>query len=208
MKKIITSILLAFALVPVQGQNTTININGGKIDVHSDEYNPLVILNGELLPPDSVKWDELYEYLCNRQLSIKDGNIYLDENAKKRFSEKYGKNADHGVIDVTAIPDTLCDEYVCKHPEMKAKLRRVEGVALDESTGKPIKNVHVWVYEGGGNGTMTDDKGHFVLWMKNKDNKIAVSRKGYGDIRGIQPTDETLTIRMKQKDESKVIRVR
>lgn len=208
MKKIITSILFAFALVSVQGQNTTININGGKIDVHSDAYNPLVILNGELLPPDSVKWDELYEYLCNRQLSIKDGNIYLDENAKKRFSEKYGKNADHGVIDVTVIPDTLCDEYVCKHPEMKAKLRRVEGVALDESTGKPITNVYVWVYEGGGNGTMTDDKGHFVLWMKNKDNKIAVNRKGYCDIRGIQPTDEMLTIRMKQKDESKVIRVR
>lgn len=143
MKNLITSILLAFALVPVQGQNTTININGGKIDVHSDAYNPLVIVNGELLLPDSVKWDGIYKYLYNRQLSIKDISIYKDENAKKRISEKYGKNADCGVIDVTAIPDTLCDEYVCKHPEMKAKLRRVEGVALDESTGKPITNVYV-----------------------------------------------------------------
>ena len=207
MKKLITSILLAFALVPVQGQNTTININGGKIDVHSDAYNPLVIVNGELLP-DSVGADGVYKYLYNRQLSIKDGNIYLDENAKKRFSEKYGKNADYGVIDMTAVPDTLCDEYVCKHPEMKTKLRRVEGVALDESTGKPITNVYVGVYERWGNGTITDDKGHFILWMKNKDSKISANRKGYWDVRGIQPTDEMLTIRMKQQDESKVIRVR
>lgn len=152
----------------------------------------LIVVNGIPIPsykfrPNGVA---IYLYKQHQLLSDSDEDIeerisravyrpYGDseEERKRRCFETYGERAKYGVMEVTTVPDTYCDDYISKHPESKNERHHIEGYVYDEDN-KPLADS--WVYiRGKGIGAATDSIGYFSIWLPKTDVELKASHVGY-----------------------------
>lgn len=158
----------------------------------------LVVVNGEPImfahSKLSLHQSKIYQYLSNRQQLVNSIYVYKDEDAKRPYVEKYGDLAKYGVIVITTVPDTLCDAYVQRHPELKKKRHHIEGFVNDENNN-PLADTWVEIKDKG-IGTATDSTGYFSIWLPQTDVELMANQIGYVPcvIKSIKPM---LTIRMK-----------
>ena len=80
---------------------------------------------------------------------------------------------------------------------VRGALSQVTGVVVDSRTHEPLDYVNVY-YEGRNIGTMTDEKGHFMLVEDSLSKELTVSTMGY----------ETQIIRLPQSKKSLLIKLR
>ena len=134
----------------------------------------LIVVNGTPLPDSlyntSTAWTRLTLDLYRKGQFIDGIRVYKDENNIKQYGER-GKN---GVIAITTAPDTLCDAYISKHPELKQNRRRVEGYVMNEK-GEPLADAWVGTLAG----AATNSKGHFVLWLPLDQKELLATCTGY-----------------------------
>lgn len=81
-------------------------------------------------------------YFYRRHQIVKSISFHYDEEEKREFAERYGITAKDLVMEFKTVPDTLCDTYVRRHPELMQTRRYVEGYVLDED-GEPLANA--WI---------------------------------------------------------------
>ena len=166
----------------------------------------LILVNGTPLP-DSLgnsinAFSRLPVYLYKQGLFIDSVMVYKDEQAKKRF----GNRAKNGVVALTTTPDTLCNAYVSKHPELMQVRHFVEGYVLNEDD-EPIGDA--WVGITPIVGAATDSTGHFALWLPLKDHELLATCTGYDRSRKqIGQTDTTLTFRLRRLTKLNDVKVR
>lgn len=86
--------------------------------------------------------------------------------------------------------------YATDCPEILTNRRCITGIVEDEN-GAPMAGVEISPYGGNYEGVKTDSTGRFELWLPYQDVKAFASKVGY-KIRGIEPTDSAVTIRMKE----------
>lgn len=86
--------------------------------------------------------------------------------------------------------------YATDCPEILTNRRCITGIVEDEN-GAPMAGVEISPYGGNHEGVKTDSTGRFELWLPYQDVKAFASKVGY-KIRGIEPTDSAVTIRMKE----------
>ena len=86
--------------------------------------------------------------------------------------------------------------YATDCPEILTNRRRISGIVEDEN-GAPMSGVKISPYGYMNEGVKTDRTGRFELWLPYQDVKAFASKVGY-KIRGIEPTDSAVTIRMKE----------
>lgn len=169
----------------------------------------LIVVNGTPIPlyKFNRKWIAPYLYKQHQLLSDSDINVEerisralwrpyesSEEERKRRCFEIYGERAKYGVLEVTTVPDTYCDDYINKHPELKKERHHIEGYVYDEDN-KPLADA--WVYiRGKGIGAATDSIGYFSLWLPQTDVELKASHIGYVScvVRIVEPM---LTIRLK-----------
>ena len=152
------------------GSGTTMRLRGTG-DGPSDKDridSTLILVNGEPLP-DSLKqrimgndMDDIDTYMPRyfSQQGLMIDSVYVHKDSY--YTEKYGGRAKYGVIEITTVPDTYSDAYVCKHPKLKKKYHRVEGYMFDNN-GKPLTEAYVHVERDFFIGAATDSTGHFRL---------------------------------------------
>ena len=151
----------------------------------------LIVVNGTPIPLYKFKPNGVTPYLYKRHqlLSDSDWNVEerisravyqpyggSEEERKRRCFEIYGDRAKYGVIEVTTVPDTYCDDYISKHPELKKERHHIEGYVYDEDN-KPLADAWVNV-RGKGIGAATDSKGYFSLWLPQTDVELMASHMG------------------------------
>lgn len=152
----------------------------------------LIVVNGTPIPLYKFKPNGVAPYLYKQHqlLSDSDWNVEerisravyqpyggSEEERKRRCFEIYGDRAKYGVIEVTTVPDTYCDDYISKHPELKKERHHIEGYVYDEDN-KPLADAWVNV-RGKGIGAATDSKGYFSLWLPQTDVELMASHMGY-----------------------------
>lgn len=86
--------------------------------------------------------------------------------------------------------------YATDCPEILSNRRCITGIVEDEN-GAPMAGVEISPYGYMNEGVKTDRTGRFELWLPYQDVKAFASKVGY-KIRGIEPTDSAVTIRMKE----------
>ena len=159
----------------------------------------LIVINGTPLADStgyvsSLDIDELV-YFNRRQQSIRSVSFIREEEPKRAYEERYGIKIKDVVVEYNTEPDTHCDAYVRKHPELMQSHRYVEGDVLDEDD-KPLADV--WVYVEGksrmGDGVATDSTGHFAFWISPTDTMLTAS-KGLNWVNKIPINDTPITIR-------------
>ena len=152
----------------------------------------LIVVNGTPIPLYRFKPNGVAPYLYKQHQLLSDSDINVEERIsrgvyqpyggseeerKRRCFETYGERAKSGVLDVTAVPDTYCDDYISKHPELKKERQHIEGYVYDEDN-KPL--TEAWVYiRGKGIGAATDSIGYFSLWLPQTDVELMASHMGY-----------------------------
>ncbi|MBR6128774.1 MAG: hypothetical protein IKQ07_03980 [Bacteroidaceae bacterium] len=162
----------------------------------------LILINGEPLPehlkqevlgnnPDDLD-THMPRYFSQQGLLI--DSVYVHKDSK--FTEKYGGLAKYGVIEITTVPDTYSDAYVCKHPKLKKKYHRVEGYMFDNN-GKPLTEAYVHVERDFFIGAATDSTGHFVFWVPRKDVTLRAEQPGYKSFE-FSPSDKTLVMHLEK----------
>jgi hypothetical protein len=179
----------------------------------------LIVVNGTPIPLYKFKPNGVTPYLYKRHqlLSDSDWNVEerisravyqpyggSEEERKRRCFEIYGDRAKYGVIEVTTVPDTYCDDYISKHPELKKERHHNEGYVYDEDN-KPLADS--WVYvRGKGIGAATDSKGYFSLWLPQTDVELMAHHMGYVPcvIKTIKPM---LTIQLRSATKLREVKV-
>ena len=186
------------------GSGTTMRLRGtGSGPSDKDRIDStLILVNGEPLP-DSLKWQVFGEsiddvdtymprYFSKQGLMI--DSVYVHKDSY--YTEKYGGRAKYGVIEITTVPDTYSDAYVCKHPKLKKKYHRVEGYMFDNN-GKPLTEAYVHVERDFFIGAATDSTGHFVFWVPRKDVTLRAEQPGYKSFE-FYPSDLNLVIHLEK----------
>lgn len=179
----------------------------------------LIVVNGTPIPSYNFKPNGVAPYLYKQYQLLSDSDFYVEERIsravyqpyggsederKRRCYETYGERAKYGVIEVTAVPDTYCDNYIRKHPELKKERHHVEGYVYDEDD-KPLPDA--WVYiRGKGIGAATDSAGYFSIWLPQTDVELMASHMGYVPcvIKTIQPM---LNIRLRSATKLREVQV-
>ena len=169
----------------------------------------LIVVNGTPIPLYRFKPNGVAPYLYKQHQLLSDSDINVEERIsrgvyqpyggseeerKRRCFETYGERAKYGVLEVTTVPDTYCDDYISKHPELKKERQHIEGYVYDEDN-KPLTDS--WVYiRGKGIGAATDSKGYFSFWLPQTDVELMASHMGFVPcvIKTIKPM---LTIQLK-----------
>ena len=183
----------------------------------------LIVVNGS---PISGGWHtlaqhsglSLYLYKQHQLLSDSDLNaeerisrgVYTpyrgsEEERKRRCFEIYGDRAKYGVVEVTTVPDTYCDDYISKHPELKKERHHIEGFVYDENN-KPLADTWVHIKDKG-IGAATDSIGYFSIWLPQTDVELKVSHIGYVPcvVKTIKPM---LTIHLKSATTLREVKVK
>ena len=114
----------------------------------------------------------------------------INEEAKRRYLEWF---------DMANINDTLSDNYMNQHEELKANRYRISGIVLNEDK-EPLPHTMIDVVKEGNKiwGRETaDSTGHFAFWAPRKGVMIRFSYVGFYKVVEIKPTDKPLTICMK-----------
>ena len=186
------------------GSGTTMRLRGTG-DGPSDKDridSTLILVNGEPLP-DSLKqrimgndMDDIDTYMPRyfSQQGLMIDSVYVHKDSY--YTEKYGGRAKYGVIEITTVPDTYSDAYVCKHPKLKKKYHRVEGYMFDNN-GKPLTEAYVHVERDFFIGAATDSTGHFVFWVPKKDVTLCAEQAGYKSFK-FSPTDKNLVMHLEK----------
>ena len=186
------------------GSGTTMRLRGTG-DGPSDKDridSTLILVNGEPLP-DSLKqrimgndMDDIDTYMPRyfSQQGLMIDSVYVHKDCY--YTEKYGGRAKYGVIEITTVPDTYSDAYVCKHPKLKKKYHRVEGYMFDNN-GKPLTEAYVHVERDFFIGAATDSTGHFVFWVPKKDVTLCAEQAGYKSFK-FSPTDKNLVMHLEK----------
>ena len=172
----------------------------------------LIVVNGTPIPAYNFNRKGIAPYLYKQHQLLSDSDINIEERIsrasykpyesseeerKRRCFEIYGERAKYGVMEVTTVPDTYCDDYINKHPELKKERHHIEGYVYDEDN-HPLADA--WVYiRGKGIGAATDSIGYFSLWLPQTDIELKAIHIGYGyDVFSvIKTTDTTLTFRLR-----------
>lgn len=180
----------------------------------------LIVVNGTPIPLYRFKPNGVAPYLYKQHQLLSDSDINVEERIsrgvyqpyggseeerKRRCFEKYGERAKYGVLEVTAVPDTYCDDYISKHPELKKERQHIEGYVYDEEN-KPLADT--WVHiRGKGIGAATDSKGYFSIWLPQTDVELKASHIGYVTcvVKTIKPM---LTIQLKSATTLREVKVR
>ena len=151
----------------------------------------LIVVNGTPIPLYKFKPNGVAPYLYKLHQLLSDGDLNIEERIsrgvyqpyggseeerKRRCFETYGDRAKYGVLEVTTVPDTYCDDYISKHPELKKERHHIEGYVYDEDN-KPQEDAWVHV-RGKGIGAATDSKGYFSLWLPQTDVELMASHMG------------------------------
>ena len=169
----------------------------------------LIVVNGTPIPLYIFKPNGVAPYLYKQHQLLSDSDLNIeerisrtvyqpyggsDEERKRRCFETYGERAKYGVIEVTTIPDTYCDDYVSKHLELKKERYHIEGYVYDEDN-RPLADTWVHIKDKG-IGAATDSKGYFSIWLPQTDVELKASHMGYVScmIKTIKPM---LTIRLR-----------
>ena len=186
------------------GSGTTMRLRGTG-DGPSDKDridSTLILVNGEPLP-NSLKQqllgkslDDVDTYMPRyfSQQGLMIDSVYVHKDSE--FTTKYGGRAKYGVIEITTVPDTYSDAYVCKHPKLKKKYHRVEGYMFDNN-GKPLTEAYVHVERDFFIGAATDSTGHFVFWVPKKDVTLCAEQAGYKSFK-FSPTDKNLVMHLEK----------
>ncbi|MBQ6225127.1 MAG: Plug domain-containing protein [Bacteroidaceae bacterium] len=194
--------------LPHLGSGTLRLIGTGSRPSDKDRIDStLILVNGEPLPehlkqevlgnnPDDLD-THMPRYFSQQGLMI--DSVYVHKDSE--FTTKYGGRAKYGVIEITTVPDTYSDAYVCKHPKLKKKYQRVEGYVFDNN-GKPL--TEAWVHvkreravlkkhpELDLAGAATDSTGHYVLWLpKDADIMLCAEQAGYKSFE-FSPSDKDI----------------
>ena len=151
----------------------------------------LIVVNGTPIPLYKFKPNGVAPYLYKQHQLLSDSDLNVEERIsrgvyqpyggseeerKRRCFEIYGDRAKYGVIEVTTVPDTYCDDYISKHPELKKERHHIEGYVYDEDN-KPLADAWVNVRDKG-IGAATDSKGYFSLWLPQTDVELMASHMG------------------------------
>ena len=153
----------------------------------------LVVVNGTPIPLYKFNRKGIAPYLYKQHQLLSDSDLnveerigralYLqpyggsEEERKQRCFEIYGDRAKYGVIEVTTVPDTYCDDYISKHPELKKERHHIEGYVYDEDD-KPLADA--WVHiRGKGIGAATDSTGYFSIWLPQTNVELKANHIGY-----------------------------
>lgn len=173
----------------------------------------LIVWNGEVLNDSLDKFrtygtigNDEKVYFYHRHQIIKSISFHYNEEEKREFAERYGITAKDLVMEFKTVPDTLCDEYVRQHPELKQTRRYIEGYVLDED-GKPLADA--WIgWDTSFMGAATDSTGHFVMWLPRTVTRLNIELVGFHTIRHqIQPADTILDFHMKDATKIKDVKV-
>ena len=172
----------------------------------------LIVVNGTPIPLCIFNRKGIAPYLYKQHQLLSDSDINIEERIsralykpyesseeerKRRCFEIYGERAKYGVLEVNTVPDTYCDDYINKHPELKKERHHIEGYVYDEDN-QPLADA--WVYiRGKGIGAATDSIGYFSLWLPQTDVELKAIHIGYGyDVSSvIKTTDTTLTFHLR-----------
>jgi len=145
-------------------------------------------------------------YFYRRHQIIKSISFHYEEEEKREFAERYGITAKDLVMEFKTVPDTLCDEYVRQHPELKQTRRYIEGYVLGEND-QPLADTWIACDESI-MGAATDSTGHFLMWAPRTVTKLNIELVGFHTIRHqIQPADTILNFRMKDATKIKEVMV-
>ena len=153
--------------------------------------------------PDSLKrqvlgksLDDVDTYMPRyfSQQGLMIDSVYVHKDSY--YTEKYGGRAKYGVIEITTVPDTYSDAYVCKHPKLMKKYTKVEGYMFDNN-GKPLTEAYVHVERDFFIGAATDSTGHFVFWVPKKDVTLCAEQAGYKSFK-FSPTDKNLVMHLEK----------
>jgi hypothetical protein len=94
----------------------------------------LIVVNGTPIPACKFRPNGVAIYLYKQHQLLSDSDVNIEERfsravyqpyvgseeeRKRRCFEIYGERAKYGVLEVTTIPDTYCDDYINKHPKLK-----------------------------------------------------------------------------------------
>ena len=124
----------------------------------------------------------------------------INEEAKQRYLKRFGM-ADKN--------DTLSDNYMNQHEELKASRRRISGIVLDEN-GRPLDcaTIHIMQFQPEkkiwGVKT-TDSKGKFAFWIPREGVKLHLETFFHKTVE-LEPTDKPLTIRMRLSKDGKKLK--
>ena len=152
----------------------------------------LIVVNGTPIPLYKFNRKGIAPYLYKQHQLLSDSDLNVEERIgralyqpyggseeerKQRCFEIYGDRAKYGVIEVTTVPDTYCDDYISKHPELKKERHHIEGYVYDEDD-KPLADA--WVHiRGKGIGAATDSTGYFSIWLPQTNVELKANHIGY-----------------------------
>ena len=179
----------------------------------------LIVVNGTPIPSYIFNPTGIAQYLYKQHQLLSDSDLNVEERfsravyqpyggseeeRKRRCFETYGERAKYGVIEVTTVPDTYCDDYINKHPNLKEERQHIEGYVYDENN-KPLADTWVQIKDKG-IGAATDSTGHFILWLPQTDVELKASHIGYVScvVKTIKPM---LTIRLRSATKLREVKV-
>ena len=172
----------------------------------------LYIVNGVPQPKENNKWLDNRSYLNffkGQHLLVDSINRNINEEAKQRYLERFGMAAKYGGVEYFCMEDTLSDNYMNQHEELKASRRRISGIVLDEN-GRPLDcaTIHIMQFQPEkkiwGVKT-TDSKGKFAFWIPREGIKLHFETFFHKTVK-VEPTDKPLTIRMRLSKDGKKLK--
>lgn len=180
----------------------------------------LIVVNGTPIPLCKFNRKGIAPYLYKQHQLLSDSDLNVEERIsrgvyqpyggseeerKRRCFEIYGDRAKYGVIEVTTVPDTYCDAYISKHPELKKERHHIEGYVYDEDD-KPLADAWVHVRDKG-IGAATDSKGYFSLWLPQTDVELKASHIGGYVSCVIKTIKPMLTIQLRSATKLREVKV-
>ena len=170
----------------------------------------LYIVNGVPQPKENNKWlgkMSYLDYFKRQHLLVDSIKRNMNEEAKRRYLERFGLAAKHGVVEYFCVEDTLCDYYMNQHEELKASRRRVSGVVLDEND-EPLDHtmINIWHEKRVWGFETTDSLGNFTFWVPRTDVKMNFTKVGFYKAVVVEPSDTFQTIYLLPNDNLKSLR--
>lgn len=170
----------------------------------------LYIVNGVPQPKENNKWlgkMSYLDYFKRQHLLVDSIKRNMNEEAKRRYLERFGLAAKHGVVEYFCVEDTLCDYYMNQHEELKASRRRISGVVLDEND-EPLDHtmINIWHEKRVWGFETTDSLGNFTFWVPRTDVKLEFTYVGFYKAVVVEPSDTFLTIYLLPNDNLKSLR--
>lgn len=170
----------------------------------------LYIVNGVPQPKENNKWlgkMSYLDYFKRQHLLVDSIKRNMNEEAKRRYLEKFGEAAKHGVVEYFCVEDTLCDYYMDQHKELKASRRRVSGVVYDEND-EPLAHtmIYIWHDKRVWGFETTDSLGNFTFWVPRTDVKLEFTYVGFYKVVVVEPSDTFQTIYLLPNDNLKSLR--